>query len=80
MEPKSYLIENEWVHITLSGTATLQVKEGKVFLGFEQSPEYEKDAFIIPDVATLKDIEIIYLKTAANNRKPSRVVIGSTES
>ncbi len=78
MNPTHFYVKNEWLEIPLDGDSIVQVLKGPIFLTYGSVPVSDRDAFIITDAASVRGITKIYVKTAANNRVNSEIVVGDT--
>lgn len=78
MNPTEYTITDSWQKFTLSGPALLQIRRGRVLLAYNEQPEYDRNAYTVTNLFPIRGVTEIFVKTAANNREPSVIVLGDT--
>lgn len=79
MNPTEFTINDGWQKFTLAGPAVLQVRQGKVFLAYNEQPAYDRDAYTVSTIFPIRGVTEIFVKTAANNRESSTIVLGDVE-
>ncbi|MFG6076982.1 hypothetical protein [Erwinia sp. OPT-41] len=79
MNPTEFTINDGWQKFTLSGPAVLQVRQGKVLLAYNEQPEFDRNAYTVTKNFPIRGVTDIFVKTAANNRETSVIVLGDTE-